>query len=277
MSNNPAVDIEETEPANFNEPKKGPNQVPDPEPEQEPQEEMPVKATPPVFRIPQPKIETHAGEFDPKRVRCMVYGESGSGKTVFAATWNEPIFLDLDDGMASITHPVARIGISGWQELQEAYMYLKFSEHKFKTVVVDSLNESQWHSMQNVINNFPAIRRSYDNLPSMSDYGKALDDFDKFVRVMRALPMNVVFIAQLAKRDDPEEMARPQFTGKATAENIARMMDVIGFLYKMDSTDPIKPRIMTFDDSRYVVKDRSGKLPTQIINPTYAKLAEYWK
>lgn len=228
----------------------------------------------PTIKVP--NIEVHAGGFNPSRVRFMVYGESGSGKTVFASTWPQPIFLDLDQGMASIEIPVARIGISSWQELQEAYMFLAYSDHKFKTVVVDSLNESQWQSMQNVITNFPTIRRSYENLPSMSDYGKALDDFDKFVRYMRALPINVVFIAQLAKRDDPEEMAQPQFTGKSTAQNISRMMDVIGYLYKMDSQEPVKPRAITFDDSRYMAKDRSNRLPSQIVNPTYAKLAEHW-
>jgi hypothetical protein len=55
------------------------------------------------------------------------------------------------------------------------------------------------------------------------------------------------------------------------------MMDEIGFLYKMEATDPVKPRIMTFDDSKFLAKDRSDKLPSQIVNPTYEKLYEYWK
>ena len=252
----------------------------------EPQNQEPVEETPieepivkskPIFEPPKVSIETHAGVFNPARIRFMVYGESGSGKTVFASTWPDPIFLDLDDGMASIDRPVSRIEITNWQQLQEAYLYLAYSKHPYRTVVVDSLNESQWQSMQHVINNFPAIRRAYDNLPSMSDYGKALDDFDKFIRYIKSLPLNVVFIAQLAKREDPEEMAQPQFTGKATAQNVSRMMDVIGYLYKAESPEPVKPRIMTFDASRYVAKDRSGKLPPEIDNPTYAKLSAYWQ
>lgn len=230
----------------------------------------------PQFQVPEPNIEIHAGQFDPNRVRMMVYGESGAGKTVFAATWPNPIFFDLDDGMASIQHEVARIGIHDWTTLQEACMFIGYSKHNYKTLVIDSLNEGQWQSMQHVINSFPAIRRSYDNLPSMSDYGKALDDFDKFVRFTRSLPINVVYIAQLAKQDNPDEMMQPQFTGKSTAQNISRMMDVIGYIYKMESNEPVKPRIMTFDDSRHLAKDRSGALPPQIDNPTYAKLSAYW-
>jgi calcineurin-like phosphoesterase family protein len=222
-------------------------------------------------------VETHAGGFNPKRVRFMVYGESGSGKTVFAATWPKPIFLDIDQGMASIKHEVARIPVGNWAELQNAYMYLAYSKHNYETAVIDSLNEGQWQAMQNVISTYSTVRRAYDNLPGMGDYGKSMDDFDKFVRVMRALPMNVVFIAQVAPRDSEEQMVQPQFTGKATARNIARMMDEIGYLYKADSSEPVKPRIMVFDDSKFTTKDRSDSLPAFIENPTYEKLAIYWR
>lgn len=241
------------------------------EPEPELEAKQPDRPEPAI------SLEMHAGAFNPKRVRMLVYGDSGAGKTVFAATWPKPVFFDLDDGMASIEYPVPRFYIRNWSALQDACSFIGFEKHDFETVVVDSLNEGQWQAMQHVVQNFPTIRRSYDNLPSMSDYGKAIDDFDKFVRFMRSLPINVVFIAQLAKRDDPDEMAQPQFVGKATSSNIARMMDVIGFIYKAESSEPRKPRIMTFDDSRYIAKDRSGKLPSQIENPTYEKLAAYWK
>jgi hypothetical protein len=231
--------------------------------------------------VPTPTIETHAGAFDPTRVRMMVYGESGSGKTVFASSWPDVIFLDIDKGMASVDRRVARIDISSWFKLQEAYVFLANAKHNYKTAVVDSLNEAQWHAMQNTIQNFPAIRRSYQNLPSMSDYGKALDDFDKLVRYMRILPMNVLFIAQAGAVENEGDMVMPQFTGKATARNLARMMDVIGYISKAESTETSKPRILSFDDSKYLTKDRSGKLPSsiQILRHEngYEKMAQYWK
>ena len=229
------------------------------------------------LKIPEVNVEVHAGQFTPNRVRFLVYGESGSGKTVFASTWPDTVFLDIDMGMASVKREVARIPITNWQSIQDAYMFLAYSDHSFRTVVVDSLNEAQWQSMQNVIQTFSTVRRAYDNLPAMGDYGKALSDFDNLVRYLRALPMNVVFIAQSAQRENEEDMVQPQFTGKATSRNVARMMDVIGYLYKKDTTDPVKPRVMVFDDSRFLTKDRSDKLPPVMEDPSYEKLVEYWK
>jgi hypothetical protein len=232
------------------------------------------------FVIPTIPIEMHAGKFNKDRIRCMIYGDSGAGKTVFASSWPNPIFLDLDQGMASVHREVARVSISNWAELQNAYLFLAYAKHDFKTVVVDSLNETQWQAMADTIDKYPNVRRSYGDLASMSDYGKALSDFDKFVRYMRSLPFNVVFLAQLAKRESEEEMFQPQFTGKATAQNVCRMMDLVGFIYKGDSVDANKPRVITFDDSKFMAKDRSGKLPSQIQgtfpHPNYDDLAQYW-
>ena len=34
--------------------------------------------------------------------KILVYGDSGSGKTYFAGTFPDPLFLDLEDGMRSL-------------------------------------------------------------------------------------------------------------------------------------------------------------------------------
>jgi len=238
--------------------------------------EIPAVEEKPAFKIPQPDIQIHEGMFDSHRVRFLVYGESGVGKTVFASSWPSVIFLDIDDGMASVTRKVARIPIHSWVDLQDAYLFLKFGEHKFKTVVIDSLNETQHLAMQNTISTFPAIHRAYDDLPSISDYGKALDDFDKVVRYFRALPMNIVFIAQVATKENEQQQIQPHFTGKATGRSVSRMMDCIAYMYKGESTDQRKPRLLAFDDVNFVAKDRSDRLPITITNPTYDKLLSYW-
>lgn len=221
-------------------------------------------------------IEVHEGEFNSNEVKFLTYAESGVGKTVFGATWPNCLFLDMDRGMASVKSEVMRIDVQEWSDLQDAYLFLAHSTHNFQTVVVDSLNELQYVAMSNIITNYPAIRRAYNDLASQSDYGKMLADFDKVVRNIRGLPMNVVFIANVQKQEFETDIIQPQFVGKNTARNIARMMDVIGYLYKSDTGDPVKSRIMVFDDARFVTKDRSDLLPPSIEQPTYDKLLQYW-
>lgn len=222
------------------------------------------------------KFEVHEGKFNPNQVKFLVYGESGVGKTVFSSTWPDPVFLDIDKGMASVNREVHRIQIDSWDELVDATDFLANESHPFKTVVLDSLNELQYLSMKNVVQSFPSIRRSYESLPSISDYGKMLDDFDKIVRFIKSIDANIVMIAQVAAREFETDPVQPQFIGKSTARNLSRMMDVIGYLDKRDSSEGAKTRLMIFDAVNYVTKDRSGKLPQQVENPTYDQLLRHW-
>jgi hypothetical protein len=225
-------------------------------------------------------IEAHEGEFNPYQVKFLCYGESGSGKTVFSSTWPKPIFLDIDKGMASIKRKVHRVSIDSWAMLDNAVLFLEKTKHPFKTVVIDSLNELQSLTMRNIVTAFPQIRRAYTDLPSQSDYGKMLDDADKMIRRLKGLSINVVFICNVAPQEYETDVVQPQLVGKHSARTLSRMMDVIGYLYKTEGGNPQeggKQRIMVFDASRYVTKDRSGVLPPTVQDPTYKLLFAYWR
>lgn len=220
------------------------------------------------------KFKAHEGKFNWQQIKFMVYGESGSGKTVFASTWPSCAFIDLDNGMSSIKRKVFQFKIETWEDLLEAIDYLKHSKHPFKTVVMDSVNELQALSLRHIVSSY-SVRRPYDSMPSQSDYGKMIDDCDLMVREIRSIPTNVVFIAQVAARVYETDPVQPQFTGKATARNISRMMDEIGFLEKRESEGK-KKRVMVFDAVNFVTKDRSDVLPQSIEDPTYEALSRYW-
>jgi hypothetical protein len=233
-------------------------------------------------------LEEHEGLFNLDEVKFLVYGESGSGKTVFASTWPDVVFLDIDKGMSSITRKVSRIPIvstlkqTAWESMTRAINFLeRTDQHSFKTVVIDSLNEMQVIAMNHVIEKFPEVRRPYKNLASQSDYGKMLDDFDKEVRRLRGLPLHIVFICQVAPQQYETDVVQPQLVGKHSSRNVARMMDVIGYLYKQEGGEGTgeqkKNRIMVFDAVNHVTKDRSDMLPNTIINPTFGSLYTNWQ
>ena len=226
-------------------------------------------------------VDRHSGEFDPNNVKSVVYGEAGSGKTVYASTWDIPIFLDIDKGLASVTKRVHRVEVNAVTDVEDTIKYLNGAAHPFRTIVVDSLNELQYIQMRHIIDKYPTIRRAYTDLPSQSDYGKLLDEFEKMIRRIKALPMNVVFIANVAPQVYETDTIQIQLIGKHMPRTVTRMVDIVGYLYKVEGgggeKQSGKPRMMVFDAANYVTKDRSGVLPTTVQDPTYAKLYEYWK
>ncbi len=69
----------------------------------------------------------------------VVYGENGSGKTSFAAGSPSPFFIDLEKG--SLQQSVDRTtGIETFEQLLEGINWLKTNDHKYQTVVIDTLD-----------------------------------------------------------------------------------------------------------------------------------------
>lgn len=225
--------------------------------------------------IPQLQIETHTGRFNEAEMKMLVYAESGTGKTRFTATFPDALIVDTDHGLASVDWEVDNVRINNFHQAEDVYQFLLNGEHQYETVVIDTLNELQRMAMASTIDDFPQVRRSYSNLPSMADYGKMLNDFMNLTRNFIALPMRVILVAQVKSREYEDEVLMPQLTGKQTARELARKMDLIGYMYNvMDDTESLVPAV-TFSSPDYVTKDRSNLLPVEIQSPTYELVAQY--
>jgi len=116
--------------------------------------------------------------------------------------------------------------IGTWEDLEEAFIYLRKGDHPYKSVVIDSLTEAQKKLHEHIVRKFPGKRRDYDDLMSQSDWGYAIDRLRKMCRAFRDLPLNVVFIA-LAQTTEAEEepVTKPALSGKTLSEELLGWVD----------------------------------------------------
>ena len=83
------------------------------------------------------EIKSTAGTLNPPRV--LIYGPAGVGKTTFASSAKNPIFLLLEDGLGTIevdAFPRAKT----YLDARGALDSLIKEEHEYRTLVVDSLD-----------------------------------------------------------------------------------------------------------------------------------------
>ncbi|MCK9327228.1 MAG: ATP-binding protein, partial [Bacteroidales bacterium] len=78
-----------------------------------------------------------ANELKPPRI--VVYGPAGVGKTTFGAGAPNPVFIQTEDGLGSITAPAFPLARS-YGDVMEALNVLLTEEHDYKSVVLDSLD-----------------------------------------------------------------------------------------------------------------------------------------
>jgi hypothetical protein len=224
-----------------------------------------------------------AGQF--RHPKLLIYGASGVGKTVLGGSAPRPIFADVEGGMRSIQHAgVARWPVNTWNDMRELVRFLVREEHQFQTLVIDSLNEVQRLLMDTTIEDFKpgqggVPRRTYGNLPTLNDWGKMLADFERFIRGLKTVQMNVILLAATSGGLSSEGTIEPAFRGKETTQMVARYMDVVGY-YAIREEAQGQGRTLTralwFAHPNALTKDRSGRLPPSIEQPTWNALANFW-
>jgi hypothetical protein len=213
-----------------------------------------------------------------KRLKMLLYGVSGTGKTTFAATFPRPLFLDLESGLRSTLRvkPVLRYpanpdeDVKNYQQVVDFYQLVRSAVNpQFDTIVIDSLNELQVLVTHNVVTRFTGVRRQYDDQLTMADYGKANRDFMKVIRLFLKLPYHVVFTAIASQREpgDEETQVFPKFVGKQVGPDLQRMMDMIGYCHAKRMPDGSSQHYVSFHITpQYVAKDRMGIVNRDIPN-----------
>lgn len=192
------------------------------------------------------------------KIKAVIYGASGSGKTYFAATAPNPIFASAEGGLLSTLHhkkqidPVKYVVINKLEDLRDLLAYLKKGDHKFETVVIDSITE-----INEIIKD--GIEKKRGAQMQLKDWGDLAKAIKAVLRGFRDLDMHVIFIAQekTEKDDQKTEKIVPSLNGKA-ANEIAYFMDVVAYSF-IDTMG--KNRITVQPNEKLLTKARGIELP----------------
>lgn len=227
-----------------------------------------------------------------KLIKILVYGESGVGKTVFAASAPRPIlWIESEGGTNSISDPegIDIVRVESLETYREALRFLRSDEgKKYKTVVLDSFTETQAAVLKEIM---VAVAERDDNrdefTPQFQEYQRLVGVMREIVRGFRDLPMHVVITA--LTREDKDDMTgrvtvRPRLS-PAVANEIPGFMDVVGYMYM--STDksgeaddePVEPHrnMLLIGTGKYIAKVRAPKgvdVPSHLTDSEFEDIAQ---
>lgn len=220
----------------------------------------------------------------------LFYGDSGTGKTTLAGSADKVpamrpvLFVDIEGGTESLRHSypeVDTVRVTTWKEMQNLYNVLYEGGTGYKTVVLDSLTEIQKFNMYTIMEAVVQKRPDLDqDVPSMREWGKNLEQLRKMVRGFRDLEMHTIFTA-LNKTDKDQRTGivtmKPSLSGKL-ADEVAAFLDVVCYYYVKQVGDgedtQFKRLLLTQKTDGQVAKDRTGKLPMIIEDPDMSKIYE---
>jgi hypothetical protein len=223
----------------------------------------------------------------PPHFNMLIYGRSGVGKTYLSGSsyavpeMQRVLILDIEGGLLTLKRAfpgVERIRVTSWNEVQQVYNALYAGGHGFSTVILDSLTEIQKFNMDEIMKKLIDANQARDeDVPSIREWGKNLEQIRRFVRAFRDLPMNVIFTA--LEREDMDRLKRPvklpSLSGKM-AQEVAAFLDIVLYLTIKEVTEDGETKQLRVLQSQatesVTAKDRSGLLPPALVGPDMEQL-----
>ena len=233
-----------------------------------------------------------------KTLNVMIYGEPGVGKTTFAATAPRPIlWLEAEGGTHSIadTEGIDIVRVEGLESYREVLKYLHANPDKYKTVVIDSLTETQAAMLKEIMRRAAKEDLSRNEfMPQFAEWGQVTGVMREIARAFRDLPMNTVITA--LTREDKDELTgrtrvRPRMT-PALSEELPAFMDACLYLYAAtpkageagsegvnadDDGVTIVRNALLKPTGKYTAKVRAPRgrdVPDFVTDPTFDAIAE---
>ena len=202
-----------------------------------------------MIKITKPAAVTHT-----QYCNCLVYGESGIGKTVLCTTAPKPLIMSAEQGLLSISDvDVDIVEVKSLADIKEVYTLLKKGT-EYETICLDSLSEIA----QVVLAEYKAVEKD----PRQA-YGKLGEEVLSIVRSFRDLPMNVVFVAKQDRIVDDmtgRQNYGPLFPGRILTQEVPYQTDIILAMKFNRKEGKTYRALQTEADIQYAAKDRTGKL-----------------
>jgi len=221
------------------------------------------------------------------RLRALVYGDSGIGKTTSLRTLPEKFtaIAAAERGLIPLreyNYPVYTL--ESWEDMQELVKVFRepvtVDGRPIKVLGIDSLSELSDFCKQKILHkDRPELLHErthgksekpagvYDDLMTMEDWGLYRTRMTNMLSAACHLPVHVIFTSLAAWVEDKRTgglFRTPNMNGKLALECPA-FFDVVLHMESMDTTDgddkPIVSRVWrTAHDGRIIAKDASGVL-----------------
>lgn len=206
------------------------------------------------------------------KLKMLVYGKSGSGKTTWACGFPKPFVFDFDGGMLSqrgrdveyetFMEPAEQKGIA-FQKFEECLKDKERNPGKYETYILDSVTTMQEYRL-NYLTMLSGKPR-----PTQYEWGMLVLDLRDFMQRLKNLPGHIIVIAHEALAQDEitgEILVEPVIYGKKLPAQLPLWFDeVYRAQVSRDAKGGVRFEMLTYASTKYMAKSRLNMLPETLV------------
>jgi hypothetical protein len=221
------------------------------------------------------------------KIKALIYGQAGMGKTTLALSAPSPLLLDFDGGVHRVNygHQVPTVQITRWEDCEDV---MKENLSDYSTLVIDTGGKMLDFMAEYIIRKNPKLGKSNGAL-TLQGFGERKGMFRQFCKQAMLMDKHLVFVAHRDTQKNGDDIRYVPMFGGSSYDDLVTDLDLVGYLEAVG-----KKRTLTFDPSDRndgkntcnlpsvmelpVVVDKDGNaavnnfLQTAVINPYIANL-----
>lgn len=231
-------------------------------------------------------------ELQAQKLRLVVYGDIGVGKTTLAMTFPRPLVIDTDDGLISVTYAAGgkvegeRFEPEGYRDLEALYYFIRDNVERYDTIVIDSIDELSGLLISELTEEHSKV--SHDKrpllmslIPEQVEYLGNQQQVRKFLHLLKGLRRHIVITSGYRRAHTDERTGKYHPAGPDVAPSIQTVLgkfsSIFGHLVAGVTDAALgddKPHRVLFTEpkSDRLAKSRFADHAPYVVDPTFQTL-----
>jgi hypothetical protein len=177
------------------------------------------------------------------KIKALIYGQAGMGKTTLAISTPKPLIFDFDGGIHRLNFAhldgVDTVQISSYDNFLEVLNTEDLS--KYETLVIDTGGKALDYMADYIVKKNPKMGRA-NGMLTLQGYGERKQEFSALCKRVSLMDKHIFFVAHRETKQDGDDMRYVPMFGGSNYDSLVTELDLVGYLEANG-----KKRSITFD------------------------------